>query len=364
MKLRGFLFLVAALIFTGCSDMNSQDNKSGEKLTTFSNDRETAYFAGGDSRLLEQPFEQIDGVISVITGYAGKNPEGVTFNEVEKGKDDIRFAIKIEFDPALISYSELLDIYWHETDPANPGGMFNNNGKVYTPAIYYTDERQHKLATEAKNLIAGSIQKKEIVTEVLPFENFEEADEQYQDYYKKSPDKFKTLLTVSGKEKILSKIWGERVSREYDRPADSEIRESLNPEQFRVTQEQATEKPFKNEFWDNKKEGIYVDVVSGEPLFSSKDKFDSGTGWPCFTKPLEPEFVKKKVDNSHFMERIEVRSKHGDSHLGHVFYEGNKPTNLRYCINSASLKFIPKEKMAEAGYSAYLYIFNEKKSVK
>jgi peptide-methionine (R)-S-oxide reductase len=154
---------------------------------------------------------------------------------------------------------------------------------------------------------------------------------------------------------------GARTMTDFKKPSDSDLKKQLSPVQYQVTQHEGTERPFQNEYWDNHEAGIYVDVVSGEPLFSSLDKFDSGTGWPSFTKPLEPANVKTKTDRSLFMERTEVRSQHADSHLGHLFDDGPQPTGLRYCMNSASMRFIPASKLAAEGYGQYLPLFEKVK---
>ena len=197
---------------------------------------------------------------------------------------------------------------------------------------------------------ASGIFNKPIVTEILPATTFYEAEEKHQDYYKKMSFHYNMYKEGSGRAKFIREHWKTKKS-------DEELRQELTPIQYQVTKHNATEPPFQNEYWNHEEEGIYVDIISGEPLFSSKDKYDAGCGWPSFTKPLRQSEIEEKLDTTHGMRRIEVRSKTADSHLGHVFDDGPAPTGARYCINSASIRFVPKEKLKEEGFEQYLGLF-------
>lgn len=327
-----------------------------------------ATFAGGCFWCMEPPFENLPGVYEVVSGYTGGEVENPSYNEVTTGTTGHMEAVVVTYNPNIIEYSTLLDVFWRQVDPTDAEGQFVDRGSPYQSTIFTHNEDQRIEAEKSREeIIASGRFEKPIVTEIIEAQNFYIAEDYHQDYYLKNPVRYDYYRGNSGRDDFLEKFWGEErfitpVVKAVDNSllhlSKEELKSVLTEEQYFVTQEEGTEEPFNNEYWDFEGEGIYVDIVSGEALFSSLDKYDSGTGWPSFTKPLVEENIVELEDRTLFTVRIEVRSKLGNSHLGHVFDDGPEPTGLRYCMNSAALRFIAKEDLKEEGYGEFVELFD------
>lgn len=327
---------------------------------------EVATFAGGCFWCMEPPFRQLEGVIEVVSGYTGGTVKNPTYEQVCTGKTGHLEAVQITFDPSKVSYSELLDIFWLNIDPTDREGQFEDKGEQYKTAIFYHNKTQKVVAEISKIVLNNSGWFDEpVATVIRNATEFYSAEEYHQDYFNKNPLRYRFYEQTSERhlqiakrlERDLLSKWGSQAYKYYKKPSLNDLKKKLTPLQYSVTQEKGTEPPFSNEYWQNEREGIYVDIVSGEPLFASTGKYDSGTGWPSFFKPINPGVliynVEKREETGYETERIEIKSKFAKSHLGHVFCDGPKPTGLRFCLNSAAVRFVALTDMDKEGYEEY-----------
>ena len=303
------------------------------------------YLAGGCFWGLEEYFSRIDGVIDVTSGYANGKTETTGYELI--GVTDHAETVHIVYDESKISLKEIYLYYLRVINPTSINRQGNDKGRQYRTGIYYTDEAEGELAKSVLAEKQKTLAEK-IAVEVQPLRHFILAEEYHQDYLRKNPGGYCHIDVTQAADPVID------VSL-YPKPSPERLKEILTPDQYAVTQENATERAFSNEYWDNFERGIYVDVSTGEPLFSSRDKFESGCGWPSFTRPISADVVTYKEDRSYNMERIEVRSRSGNAHLGHVFGDGPRDKGgKRYCINSLSIRFIPEADMEKAGYGYLL----------
>ena len=376
MKKTGIFLVMLATVIGGAFFWFSQSGTAqNAKIPAELKAYKVATFAGGCFWCVEHGFADVPGVKAAISGYSGGKEKNPTYHQVGYGQTGHTESVQVYYDDKVITYEGLLETFWRMMDPTDAGGQFKDRGRQYRPAIFYHNEAQKAAAIKSRdNLAKNGPFKKPIVVEITKFTSFWVAEDYHQDYAEKNPVRYYLYTNGSGRTGFVKNAWGKDLKvdyakyrpttpkSKYARPSQDEIKKRLTPLQYSVTQEDGTERPFANKYWDNKKPGIYVDVVSGEPLFSSKDKFVSGTGWPSFVRPIEASSVREKKDKTLFTTRTEIRSAIADSHLGHVFNDGPAPTGLRYCMNSASLRFIPVKEMVAKGYGKYMKLFQTKMS--
>jgi len=342
---------------------------------------ETIVLAGGCFWCTEAYFQEEEGVIDAVSGYAGGTEDSASYLMVAKGTTEHREAVQVTYDPEVLAIEEVLDIYWSHIDPTDAEGQFADKGFQYTTAIYYQSDVQKEAALDSKaRLEESALFDKPIATAIIPLTTFFKAEEYHQDYYKKAAQHYERYKKASGRAAFVEGTWAkdaaiqfleseqaqdtdtsdasEKASYNYTDEEIAEILKNLDPLAYHVVAENGTESPFNNAYWDNKADGIYVDIVIGKPLFSSTHKYDSGTGWPSFWRTIDDDSVTMHEDNSLSTTRTEIRSDAG--HVGHVFADGPmEQGGRRFCTNSASLRFVPRADMEKEGYGEYLYLFEE-----
>lgn len=364
---------IALLAAIGCAGQTKSGNENKQERKIMGNQKEI-YLAGGCFWGTEHFMKQIRGVEATKAGYANSKVARPTYREVCSGRTGAAETVKVVYNPEKVQLPLLLNLYFKTIDPTSLNRQGNDHGTQYRTGIYYVDTLDRPVIEKAVKELARQYDRP-LAIEVMPLANFYPAEDDHQDYLDRNPGGYchisSALFEVARKanpdvseETLSTQVSGNGAAgtkKVYTRPDDAKLKKTLTAEQYAVTQKNATEPPFRNAYWDERREGIYVDITTGEPLFVSSDKFDSGCGWPSFSKPISGALIEEKPDTSHGMRRVEVRSKTGDAHLGHVFTDGPKDKGgLRYCINSASLRFIPKEQMEAEGYGEYLPLLEKK----
>ncbi len=372
--------------------LRAQDSQADAGTAAFESEdtaeRASAVLAGGCFWCVETDLEKLPGVIDVISGYSGGRTKNPTYKNYASGGH--REVVFVVYDPREITFAGLVEYHIKHIDPTNKAGQFKDIGKQYSPAIYYANPEEKQAAERVIAAIDKlGVYRGKIGVAIEERQAFWPAEDYHQDYHTKNMLKYNVFRFQSGRDAFVAKHWKNGRANELElpgaypkakapsdaqmasktkeqtrpwlnfaKPKPAELRKRLSAIQYKVTQQDGTEPAFRNTYWDNKKEGLYVDVVSGAPLFSSRDKYKSGTGWPSFVAPISMDYVVFKQDRKLFYTRVEVRSRIGDSHLGHVFNDGPPARGgKRYCMNSAALRFVPKEKLEEQGYGEFLKLF-------
>ena len=355
----GIFIIITAMIFW-TSPWQSQTSSMKDSPTWDPSSYKYVSFAGGCFWCMEGIFEAQQWVIEARVWYIGGAKETANYTAVSSGNTKHREWVRVTYDPNEIDFATLLELFWTQIDPTDPDGQFADRGYHYTTAIYYDGDEEKMFAQISKDKLQNSWKfETDIATLILPLTEFFEAESYHQDYYKKSALRYKLYKKWSGREDFIEQNWKDRITEINEQTySEDALRARLTPLQYEVTQNDATERAFDNEYWDNKDQGIYVDIIDGTALYSSLNKYDSGTGWPSFSRAIDDDVITRHVDTRLFRERIEARSSSSDAHLWHIFNDGPiEQGGKRHCLNSASLRFVPLESLEEEGYGEYLELF-------